>query len=281
MTISQFLVIFLTVMYLCKSQKVDQDDLTTSEWSVLSPDGQSKSGHCLIASGKFSLVVEVSTSENTTLVEDREGVQLVNRTWVVPESASAKGVCGEDSSEINLHWPDPDTGEENLLNFVVSRRGRLAALTGIFTRLNYGSSKIEMYGQIRFRDYLALIWPIRYGLCCKKILQFPLYPAPLSLLTSVPGLVSEHVPKPIGFLVVESINLEGFRADTLVDQYPKSMAQEFYRRKWECEFHRFFKWSTVAVGGGLACLVGFMFGAFVCKLSLGCGDGKRTEYEKL
>ena len=91
MTFSLSLVVFLTVLYFCESQKekVDQEDLTTSQWSVLTPEGQSKSGHCLIASGKFSLVVEV-TSENTTLVKDSEVVQLVNRTWVVPESANAK-----------------------------------------------------------------------------------------------------------------------------------------------------------------------------------------------
>jgi len=276
------LLVLVSVLYDCKSQNVASEDpsLPTSQWSVLTQEGQAKSGHCLIISGKFSLVVEV-TSENATLVEDSASVQPVNRTWVVPESASAKGVCGEDSSEINLHWPDEDTGEENLLNLVISRRGRLAALTGIFTRLNYGNVKIEMYRQIRFKDFSSLVWPIRYGLCCQKMIQFPLYPAPLSLLTSVSGFIPEEVPKPYAYLVVESINLEGFRDDTLLDQYPKSMAQEFSRRKWECEFHRFFKWSTIAVGGGLSCLVAFMLGAFLCKLSLGCGDGKRIEYEKL
>ena len=36
----------------------------------------------------------------------------------------------------------------------------------------------------------------------------------------------------------------------------------------------------IAVAGGLACLVGVMLAAFLCKTSLGCGDVDRRKFEK-
>lgn len=267
----------LTLLCGCHSQDLSQNQLAHSQWSVHTAEGQANSGHCLLASGNFSLVVLGRNEDNTSMIEE------ANRTWVVPDSASAKGVCGELSSEINLHWPDQDTGEENLLKLVITKKGRLAALTGVSMRLHEDTAKLEMSVQMDFKDFITLAWPIRYGLGCPQSLQFPLFPAPISLpmtLTSTTGSSLESQPRPLAFLVVENLKLEAFRAETLLDQYPESMSQDFYRRRWACEFHMTLDWAPIAVGGGLACLVGFMLGAFLCKSSIGCGDGGRGKYDK-
>ena len=51
------------------------------------------------------------------------------------------------------------------MNLVISKVGRLAALTGIFTRLHTGANKaeIEMSGRIDLKDFNTLVWPIRYA----------------------------------------------------------------------------------------------------------------------
>lgn len=41
------------------------------------------------------------------------------------------GICGELSSELSLHWLDEVSGKQNVMNLVISKVGRLAALTGI------------------------------------------------------------------------------------------------------------------------------------------------------
>jgi len=279
---STVLLPLLTLACMCSSQDLSQTFLTTSQWSVRTT--VNSSNHCLLASGNFTLVLPQINKDNTSMAQ-------VNRTWVVPENATAKGACGELSSELNLHWLDEATGKENVMNLVISKVGRLAALTGIFTRLHTGANKaeIEMSGQIDLKDFNTLVWPIRYGLSCPASLQYPLYHAPnpisetltASSSSSVVTQETNHHQTPMAYLVVENIKLEAFREVTLVDQYPESMSQEFYRRKWECEFHMTFDWAPIAVGGGLACLVSFMLGAFLCKSSIGCGDGARREkYEK-
>jgi len=272
----------LTLACMCSSQDMSQTLLTPSQWSVLT--AVNSSDHCLLASGNFSLVLPQMNEDNTSMVK-------VNRTWVVPENATANGVCGEKSSELNLHWIDQDTGKENLLNLVITKVGRLAGLTGIFVRLYSGANQAvvtEMSSQIDLKNFNTLVWPIRYGLSCPVSLQFPLYhtPNPVSeALASSSGSVlsqeSNH-PTPMAYLVVENVKLEAFREVTLLDQDPESMSQEFYRQKWECEFHMTLDWAPIAVGGGLACLVSFMLGAFLCKTSIGCGDGaRRGKYEKV
>ena len=77
-----------TILYILVGQVFfshSQELSKTSQWSVRMPEGQAQSGHCLIASGNFSLVVLESSEVNK--VEEQ-----VNRTWVVPEIATAK-VC--------------------------------------------------------------------------------------------------------------------------------------------------------------------------------------------
>jgi len=264
---SSVLYLLLGQVFLSHSQELSE----TAQWSVETTVGQTQSGHCLLASGNFSLVV-LERSEDDSVVDQ------INRTWVVPEVATVKeGQCSEQSSHIVLHWHDEDTGEENLLNLVISRKGRLAGLTGVFARLFPDSNKLEMSVQLDFKDFITLAWPLRYSMSCPQVLQFPLYPAPINpALTASSG---SQLSPPIAFLLVENLKLEAFRAETLLDQYPESMSQDFYRRTWECEFHMTFDWAPIAVGGGLACLVGFMLGAFLCKSSIGCGDG-REKYEK-
>jgi len=277
---STVLLPLLSLVCMCSSQDLSETLLTTSQWSVRTPENSSN--HCLLASGNFTLVLPQMNEDKTSIVQ-------VNRTWVVPKNATAKGICGELASELSLHWLDAASGKKNVMNLVITKVGRLAALTGIFTRLHTGAGKeeIEMSGQIDLKDFNTLVWPIRYGLSCPVLLQYPLYHAPNPMsetltLTSSGSIVSQETHQtPMAFLVVENIKLEAFRDVTLVDQYPESMSQEFYRRKWECEFHMTFDWAPIAVGGGLACLVSFMLGAFLCKSSIGCGDGARREkYEK-
>ena len=65
-------------------------------------------------------------------------------------------------SEISLHWHDEETGEENLLNLVITRKGRLAGLTGAFVRLHPDSNKLEMSVQLDFKDFITLTWPLMF-----------------------------------------------------------------------------------------------------------------------
>eukprot|EP00092_Neocalanus_flemingeri_P022118 GFUD01023994.1.p1 GENE.GFUD01023994.1~~GFUD01023994.1.p1 ORF type:complete len:281 (+),score=56.88 GFUD01023994.1:73-915(+) len=277
---SSVVLLFLSQVSLSLSLD-SQSLLTSSQWSVITPDGQANSGHCLLASGNFSLVVQ-QQSEADNPMDDRLLMPVtVNRTWVVPDNASARGVCGEQSSEIDLTWRDQATGEENLLKLVITRKGRLAGLTGVFMWMSHEGGKLEMSVEMDFQDFITLAWPIRYGLSCPRSLQFPLYPAPISLpMTSTIGTSKDEKPTPLAFLVVKNLQLEAFRGETLLDQYPESMSQDFYRRRWECEFHMTFDWAPIAVGGGLGCLVGFMLGAFLCKSNIGCGDGRQSKYDK-
>ena len=74
-------------------------------------------------------------------------------------------MCGEISSELNLRWIDEVSGKENLLNLVITKKGRLTGLTGVFTRLHSSRGNrdmLEMSGQVDFKDFDTLLWPIRY-----------------------------------------------------------------------------------------------------------------------
>ena len=69
------------------------------------------------------------------------------------------------SSELNLRWFDEVSGKENLLNLVITKEGRLAGLTGVFTRIHSAPGNmgmVEMSGQVDFKDFDTLLWPIRY-----------------------------------------------------------------------------------------------------------------------
>ena len=98
----------------------------------------------------------------------------------------------------------------------------------------------------------ALILIVRYGLSCPVSLQYPLYhlaPSPVSenhgsSSGSVGSQETNH-QIPMAYLVVENVKFEAFREVTLLDQDPESMSQEFYRQKWECEFHMTLDWAPV------------------------------------
>ena len=67
---------------------------------------------------------------------------------------------------MNLHWRDPVTDEENLLNIVITKMDRLAGISGVFVRLHSGPDERgmkEMSGQYEFADINTLVWPIRYA----------------------------------------------------------------------------------------------------------------------
>jgi len=265
----------LSITCLCKSQGLS---VTVPQWSV--PTTTGIDDYCLLASGNFSLVFPPLQDNLLSLPGN-------NNTWVVPSSASAQGVCGDQASELNLRWMDKATDDENLLNLVITRIGRLAGITGVFMRLHTGPDKRgmkEMSGEFDVTDINTLAWPIRYGLSCPSSLMYPLYPAPITFI-SPPALELELVQQePVAYLLIENIKLEAFRDQTLVDQYPQSASLEFYRRIWECEFHMSFEWAPIAVCGGLAGLIGFLLVSFLCKSSVGCSDrisSRKFEYEKI
>ena len=79
--ISTVLLPLLTLACMCSSQDLSQTLLTTSQWSVRTT--VNSSNHCLLASGNFTLVLPQINEDNTSMVQ-------VNRTWVVPENATAK-----------------------------------------------------------------------------------------------------------------------------------------------------------------------------------------------
>ena len=44
---------------------------------------------------------------------------------------------------------------------VITKKGRLAALTGVSMRLHEDTAKLEMSVQMDFKDFITLAWPIR------------------------------------------------------------------------------------------------------------------------
>jgi len=262
-------------LHLCLAQQ--GLSVTLPQWSVPSTEGIDD--YCLLASGNFSLLFP-------PLQDNLLGLPG-NNTWVVPSNASAQGGCGDQASELNLHWHDPVTDEENLLNIVITKMDRLAGISGVFVRLHSGPDERgmnEMSGQYEFADINTLVWPIRYGLSCPNSLMYPLYHAPITV-NSPPALELVSVnQEPMAYLLIKNIKLEVFRDQTLIDQYPQSVSLEFYRRVWECEFHISFNWAPIAVAGGLAGLIGFLLAGFLCKSSVGCSDrisSRKYEYEKI
>ena len=83
----------------------------------------------------------------------------------VPRRAEANGHCEDQQTEINLRWRDKD-GEgkypqHNLLNLVVTKKGRLASLTGVFVRLHHQGRRYELTSNIDVREKKTLSWPFR------------------------------------------------------------------------------------------------------------------------
>ena len=144
----------LSLTCLCRSQALSMT-VTVPQWSV--PTTVGIDDYCLLLSGNFSLILPPVQDNLLTLHGN-------NNTWIVPSSASPQGVCGDQASELNLRWMDEATGDENLLNLVITRIGRLAGITGVFLRLHTGPDKRgmkEMSGQFDFTDINTLAWPIR------------------------------------------------------------------------------------------------------------------------
>jgi len=264
---------FLCVACTCIRQNVPDSTYSPAQWSVKSTNNflgeGSRSFHCLLLSGNITVeLVPVSLKENSLLL-------VSNNTWVVPVNATVQGDCGEAVSEMSLEWLDQETEDMNLLNFVITREGRLAGLTGIFLRLQ----EREMTSQLDPYDGEVLEWPVRYGLDCSVSVRYPLFHAPDPFLSSLVLMTPyEDKPKLVAYIIIENLKLEAFRELSLVDQFPESMALEFYRRKWECEFHIRFFWAPIVVSGALLCLLCLMLGVIFCKSSLGCNDSSRNDF---
>ena len=60
------------------------------------------------------------------------------------------------SSELNPRWLDEVSGKENLLNLVITKKGRLTGLTGVFTRLHPGRGNRDML-EISAQDYFKTL----------------------------------------------------------------------------------------------------------------------------
>jgi len=269
-------VVLTSLLYVactCISQNVPDSALSPAQWSVKSTknflDEGLRSFHCLLLSGNITVeLVPESLKENTLLV-------VSNNTWVVPLNATVQGVCGEAVSEMSIEWLDQETEDMNLLNLVITREGRLAGLTGIFLRLQ----EREMTTQLDPINGKVLEWPVRYGLDCSASVRYPMFHAPDPFLSSLVLLTPpEDKPKLVAYIRIENLKLEAFRELSLVDQFPESMSLEFYRRKWECEFHFRFFWASIVVSSALIGLLCLMLGTIFCRSSLGCDDASRNDF---
>jgi len=264
-SLSIFLLLALNISF------VAMDSDTSSTWIVRSRDTDEA---CIIASGDVRIrLVVAGEMENVTVDEE-----------IPAGEVTVDGECGDDEAELKLVWPDELSGEDNMLNLVVSRNGRLAGLTGAFVRLQVGAigkreshahDSVEMMTKMDFRDIITPVWPLRYGLNCPQSQEFPLYPAPIHLLQN--DIADIRPADPTSFLIVENLRLEAFRDESTVDiPELQSGLDFFHRRTWECEFHFTLDWAPVVVGCGLAGLVVFMVTAFFCKRSMG---KKRNKYD--
>jgi len=227
-------------------------------WIVKGGDEDTESAACMLGAGDIRIQ---RITESGTI--DSEEVDEVPQA-----SVDVEGRCGQDEAELKLTWQDED-GEENELNLVVERRGRLAALTGAFLNIPHGSKSrsamsqdtMDLTATMDIRDYATLQWPLRYGLHCQKELTFALYPSQTNPKDPKHGEV-----KPAAYLRLENLRLEVFRRETLEDQYPEELFGDFFTlRTWACEFHVIYDWAPIMVGAGLAFLIVVMVGAFMIK----------------
>lgn len=223
-------------------------------WMVKSADKDQ--GYCLLASMQVRLELFRSWEGNGTMEE-------VN----VPVSKGArKGSCKPGKSEVELEWHDKKFGEKNVLNLVVQRQStNLARLGGAFLRLHNKRGHDEYYSSMNMGSFNTLVWPIRYQVRCSE---------PLSLVLTPVKKGHKH---PNVTLHLIDLRIEAFRESTQHDgDWPQSVAPQWFRREWGCEFHRTFEWAPYLVAGGLTGLVLFTAMAFLCRNSM---DKKPKKYD--
>jgi len=249
--------------------------LPQAEWSV-GPD-------CSIISANFTFIF-VHRNENPEFMS--EDMRRLHYRVEVPSEAEADGHCGDQQNEITLHWKD-SSGDRNLLNLVVTKKGRLAGLTGVFARLHLQNRKHELTSNIDTKLKQSLSWPFRYCLSCQRSLYYPLYEVQRSTRVHQVGEDQTDIQdQPVAFIVINNLVVEVFRDDPSLELLDPELLQQnprkFYRRSWECEFHHILDWAPPVVGGTLLALLGIMVISFFLKSCLGCSDYQRQRgYQKI
>ena len=185
-------------------------------------------------------------------------VANATRELSLPERVRLEGNCGAKKSEITMFWKDKTSGEDNLLNLVMTRRNtHLVYLSGAFLRLYTGGEKEEFYSAMSALEYTTLLWPLRYQMACKDTLSYVMSPGEETETQGHQAIVH-----------LTNLRIEAFREVTLHDHRPRSLAAQWYRRECKCQFHRIFSWAPFLVGCGLTCIVIAMTVAFLCRNSM-------------
>ena len=113
-------------------------------------------------------------------------VANATREVSLPERVRLDGNCGAKKSEITMFWKDKTSGEDNLLNLVMTRRNtHLVYLSGAFLRLYTGGEKEEFYSAMSALEYTTLLWPLRYQMACKDTLSYVMSPAEVGLQLNI------------------------------------------------------------------------------------------------
>jgi len=246
-----------------------------AEWSV-GPD-------CSIISANFSFIF-VHRNENPEFMS--EDMRRLHYRVEVPSEAEADGHCGDQQTEITLSWKD-SSGDRSLLNLVITKKGRLAGLTGVFARLHHQDRKYELTSNIDPRLKQSLSWPFRYCLSCQRSLYYPLYQVRRSSRFHQNMEDQTDIQdQPVAFIVLENLMIEVFRDHPSLELIDPELYQQnpriFYRRSWECEFHYILAWAPPVVGGTLLALLVIMVISFFLKSCIGCSDYQiKRGYQKI
>jgi len=247
-------IFLITVHSAPKSLESDETQLISvsefeSEW-IVRGDNEEDSRACLLGAGNVRIQQQPSV----------EGGVLIPDVVLPQVMTGVEGRCGLNETELTLSWLNED-GDDNQLNLIFSRRGMLAALTGVFLSLSSSSSTQELTASMHPAHYLTLQWPHRYGLHCPREFSIELYPAPTNLMDR-----NSEAVVPVAHLILKNLRLEVFRYEYLEEQFPGKFVDDIFSlRTWECEFHFVFDWAPVLVGGGLTMLIVVMLCAFTIK----------------
>ena len=80
----------------------------------------------------------------------------------IPKDAEAHGNCQDQQTEVTLRWRGGEGEDRNLLNIVLSKKGRLVDLTGVFVRLHEkGGRRHELTSNMAVGEKDVLSWPYR------------------------------------------------------------------------------------------------------------------------
>jgi len=274
-----FLFISWMMTSLCMSQTIPTSEPVSALWSVSSAGDNGSDHHCLLLSANLSIILVHPGEDVRNMTED---VRRLHWKMEVPQYADARGVCGDTESQISLHWEDREE-EENVVNMVVTRNGRLAELTGVFARFFLHSSWHEVTSTMQKLELNSLSWPHRYCLSCMKTLYYPLYK--VSEVQRNHNLRKDDDVPPAAFLVVDNLMFEVFRkqeASVTKKLDIKTTLKMHSKRNWECEFHVIYDWAPFVLGGVLIFIVVLSLLVFIFKSCLGCSDHpRRDNYQKL